>query len=132
VCGETTKFTQKWIFVKICTCHCPVQRCPGSDPPYVTTINNNTSLIVVTILNSSNTANTNNNNNTTVLAAAPAQPGLPVLLVDPFSPMDKLEWKLVLKKLFELGLLMVKVYGLVVLEFVVVGIYSLVVYVFIS
>jgi len=97
----------------------------------VITINNNTSLTVVTILNSYNTTNTNNNN-TTVLVSPPVQPGLPVVLVDPLASLEKVEWKLVLTKLFQLGWLMVKVYGVVVLQMIVVGIYSLLFYVFIS
>jgi len=131
ICGETTTdFGQSYhnvsIYTKICTCHCPVQRCPGS-PNHITTINNsNNTTVVVAVVHLSNTTTTNNNN--TTLIVSPPAPAVPVLLVDPFKFLEKIEWKLVLSKTVELIWVIVKVYGVWAIQVVCLGVYSVLFY----
>jgi len=70
-------------------------------------------------------------NNTSVSVVPPAQPSN--ALVNAFTAfLGKVEWTLVLKKLFELGWLLVGVNGVWALQAIVVGIYSALFYVIVS
>jgi len=126
------------VFTKICTCHCPVVRCPGfSEPSQMTTINNNNNNntdIVVGPINWLQSATTNNNIQTSVLVVPPpAQPSFINALVNSLAAfLEKGEWKLVLTKLFDLGWLLVGVNGVWALQAIVVGIYSALFYGIIS
>jgi len=76
----------------------------------------------------------NNHIHTSVLVVPPsAKPSSIIVLVDAFTALlKKLDWKLVLKKLFDLGWLLAGVNGVWALQAIMVGIYSALFYAIIS